>query len=55
MMHAKVSFVVEEAILAQEDSMAHHFLDVHLDPWAHAKFGTNRSSATSASWCFSLR
>ena len=34
--------------------MAHHFVDVHLEPWAHAKFGSNRSSATSASWSFSL-
>ena len=55
MMDAKVSFVVEEAIPAQEDSMAHHFVDVHLEPWARAKFGSNRSSATSASWSFSLR
>jgi hypothetical protein len=55
MMDAKVSFVVEEAIPAQEDSMAHHFVDVHLEPWAHAKFGSNISSATSASWYFSLR
>jgi hypothetical protein len=42
-------------IPVQEDSMAHHFVDVYLDPWAHAKSGSNRSALTSTSWCFSLR
>ena len=42
-------------IPAQEDSMAGHFGDVHLELWAHAMYGSNGSSATSASWRFSSR
>ena len=42
-------------ITAQEDSMVHHVMDVHLQPGTYTQSRRNSSLETSASWRFNLR